>query len=1206
MLVALLVAAAVAVTLIVGTGARAAGEPAHADGGFVKVLAPRPGRVIVARTTAGAHRLRLYATLSITRPVDKLALLLNGHPIGLPARSGRVRVLLDAADGLVVGENLLWIRVDGRDGRPTVPFVVGYRGARALGVRLHLRAGSGPAAASLRAPRTGVDRLSITLNGRPVRVPEGARLLDLLALARLHWGSNRLRVRLVMLDGQIDDWTRTFRLDPRRDVAVARLDGRPVVGRTVVLDARRSLIVRGARQARGFHWVLVRRPPRSHARLGRTRGVRIKLRPDVPGDYLVALKVGSGPRRGYGLVNVSASYPEPLVPLDTIQYDDHRIPGVRVENDFYPDPNSAPVQVLVLARNNLGLIHNYGLDPNDIPELAEILRQFPDTDLAIVTHPGSTQPLPADSLSYLDTGLKVIGGSLPAKWALSAGDCWSGGTQNCVSHTSNGNVTATWQQGAFDGGSFTVVGIPGLDAGQAWRETATQAGGPDGTIRGYLTRADKSNAADYTVVNGGPNQYAAVDTCPTPQDCDVQIGVNAAGTTSAGSATITSVIPTTGYADGATIEGPGIPSGATIVSGAGTETLTISSPATASATVGLSVNQSYPSPDPDGFQVVVLDRTTLSPILNATATTPADLLKDITDKGSQQTTVGHFVGSMDDQRLIIIRSVGDGRLNGEATTPLLQYIDELGGTPDLLLDAMTGRFKYALVGAATDLPWRNAAALESSSEIPGTPPQSPDKPGGASLQTGRISGALQRDRDALYAPVAGDPIATTNVQLYKILYQPATTSWPWAGDPALPYIANSIGLAGHPDVRSAYVLTDLSWASKEDQLRALTCTTPSLCGANFEAVKAQLLDEFGWVQTVDALADNLVKPYTSGGSDGAFDIRTVYLDVKATEPTLSDTAPVSMGWLTIMSKIANIAAGLVKDTDPLAAAIFGLASSAGSMATYIMPSATNGAGAPADMLKSTAGNLATELNNQVLAYEAWVSQMQTILLTDYGKLKAVGAKVGGDPAWDWTPQLTTRAVDALRGNTRAAAYSALLPKVWPGYNLKPSSQGEQQSSNDVKTLACDYPGDGQGQHQYPFAAATTLQQFWWSPPAPDQAGTQFQAITSLQNGARVDQAWTFAKLDAANWEPYSGSGPRTATPPPPGAVPPTDKNPPPLTYYIYGARSTDTDNGAYQFAPVWWRDTYNPPAHTLCVKTPGSADYWSTQYDPPNIPAPPP
>ncbi len=65
------------------------------------------------------------------------------------------------------------------------------------------------------------------------------------------------------------------------------------------------------------------------------------------------------------------------------------------------------------------------------------------------------------------------------------------------------------------------------------------------------------------------------------------------------------------------------------------------------------------APGPNGLQVLELDRTTLAPIVNRTVTTEADFLSALTAAGGQQ-RVGHVVGSLDDQRLVIIRSVGDG------------------------------------------------------------------------------------------------------------------------------------------------------------------------------------------------------------------------------------------------------------------------------------------------------------------------------------------------------------------------------------------------------------------------------------------------------------------------------------------------------------------------------------------------------------------
>ncbi len=244
-LVALLSVAALAVSVVVGTSAAPSAAATGGGGGPIRVLAPRPGAVIVAGSVDGARRLRLGATLSINRPVGSLSVQLNGHPIRHAAiRSGRLGVRLDAADGLVVGENLLWVSAGPRDGPPRwvipVRFVAGYRDAHALAVHLRLGAGELRAATtSFRMPSAGVEGLIVTLNGVPGRVPAGPRALDLAQLGAVHWGSNSLRVRLIMLDGRIADWERTFQLDPRRDVAAARLDGPAAVGRAVTLDAGR-------------------------------------------------------------------------------------------------------------------------------------------------------------------------------------------------------------------------------------------------------------------------------------------------------------------------------------------------------------------------------------------------------------------------------------------------------------------------------------------------------------------------------------------------------------------------------------------------------------------------------------------------------------------------------------------------------------------------------------------------------------------------------------------------------------------------------------------------------------------------------------------------------------------------------------------------------------------------------------------------------
>ena len=384
----------------------------------------------------------------------------------------------------------------------------------------------------------GVASLTTTLNGAGVRLPVtatfgGRHVLNLAELGSVHRGVNHLRVRLIMRDGRVDDVARTFRLDRRRNIAIARLELPAAVGRTDILDARGSLIVHGVSAARGVRWALVGRPRLSHTRLRVLRGGRIALRPDVPGNYLVALRVGTGPQRGYDLLRVSADYPEPLVPLDTIAL--NGAIGVQVGNQYYKDTyvtqpdgpaEPSPIQVVVLERDNLQMLTNvaYSATSQGFDALGTYLKTLDNTVMVIVTHPNATDPLPSDALPNLDNALHSIGGTLAASWTFSNADCWSGGTEKCVGP---GNPTPpSWQRSSFDGGSFSVIGIPGLQVGQAWRETALQGGGQDGRIAGYLTRGtdtDTGGAGYYTVINGGPSHYASVDTC-AGSSCAVRVG----------------------------------------------------------------------------------------------------------------------------------------------------------------------------------------------------------------------------------------------------------------------------------------------------------------------------------------------------------------------------------------------------------------------------------------------------------------------------------------------------------------------------------------------------------------------------------------------------------------------------------------------------------------------------------------------------------
>jgi hypothetical protein len=587
-------------------------------------------------------------------------------------------------------------------------------------------------------------------------------------------------------------------------------------------------------------------------------------------------------------------------------------------------------------------------------------------------------------------------------------------------------------------------------------------------------------------------------------------------------------------------------------------------------------DQTYPASG-SGFHVVVLDRTTLKLIANSTVTTTGSLMSAITLGLNPSISVGHYIPPpmyVNDQRLVIIQSVGDGRLTGTAGS-LLVPIDRLGGTSEYLLASITGAHRYALVGAATDLPWHGTTSIESSTAMAAD--RTATTPG--EVPAGQAYAVLQRDRDGLYTPSAGDVTGPTNAALFQIMYQPET-AWPMADDTTgLRYVADNIGLCdpGMPcmyaNVRSAYTNHGESWPILYDKLNGLNCSGgQDVCGPNFPALKSDLLNEFQWVDTVRILIENLQKPYLQSG--GSVNVAAIYSQIMSSLEAPKNGST-TLSWVSIMTGLISKAANVVPKDAPQSGLVMGLAGAVATLATQAMQQQN---GAPADTLTAAASQLALQLTNQQEAYFEWTNTAQDILVSDYGKLSKVGISIiHGDPGWVWDSQAANVLITALDAGTRAAAYSALIPVAWGGYNLKPGYN--LSGSNDVGSYVCEEIEGGAGSRNKPFAGALPQ--------------NQFHAVTGINSsGAETDQVWTFAK-DLTGWD---------NTHVPKATLPGTS-----LTDDIYGPDSTNPSVGAFEYRASWWRSTFNPPGHTTCSQEEGfpyPPSPWSTAWQPPNIPPP--
>ncbi|MFL5859916.1 MAG: hypothetical protein ACJ780_03930 [Solirubrobacteraceae bacterium] len=1097
----------------------------QSGGGRVEVLSPPPGALVWNASKKAAARTKVSAIIRfIGGRVAHLSVQLNGHRVGgIAAHSGRQRVVLSTRNGLTVGYNVLFVGAtlagSGHPVQMARRFVVGYKTTQHLLTWSGVRRGAGSAPAALltaRAPLTGMRRISAWLNGRRLLLPgarigkHGHRVLDLnlAQLGRLRFGRNDVQVRVVMNDGRLHDLRHAFTLDRRRDIAVARLvaraPGTAVVGRTLMLDASGSRLAGGRLHAR---WFLLRKPKLSHARLGAATGTRSRLRPDVPGNYVVGLRTGAGSGAGYDVLTASATYPEPLVPIDTAATQGGQS-GLLVggpTGQFYAYDSNA-IQVVQLDGYSLEATHynTYQATSQSLAQMKSDLSAASPDALVIVAAPDGRPDLPSDQVGNLDAALGEIGGVMGSGWSWGDANCWQGNTLDC----SASDLHNSWTNTTTDLGPFTIVGVLGMPAGQAWRETASQtsaAGGVGtGGITGYLTPGVASTggmSTQYTLI-AGSDPYVPVVTCAT-----------------VGSATC-------------------------------------------AVTVG---SAAYPAaPGVNGVHVVVLDRTTLALQNNATVTDYAHLETALNTTQSEQAPTSHSVvhyvtgGGQSDQSLVIVQSVGSGSLSGSPSPGgyLYEYLDQLGGTPESLQGSLAGGQPYALVGLANNLPWYGTSALESSrvmdtSSAPGQP-------------NGQINGMLERDRTGLFAPVGGSPGGPINSDLYAIVFQPAQP-WPYAGDPALSYIANGIQMGGYPDVRSGYTNLNIDFDSKASLLKDLHCTGESFCGTDFNEVKSELLDEFAWVSTVRSFIDNLLSPYEQNGGGAVFAVDSIYDDIENSLPPPPKMST-SLNWLSVVGDALDIGAGIAGFVSGPASAALTIGSGAFGLGSNFL--VAPGGGTANTVTADAPDDLSAQLADQQTAAVEGIDRLEAILLTDYGKLSAVGTKAGGgDPSWAWTADTTLDTITALNASTRGASYTSLIPEIYEATDLAPDPDTDSTwaTTNDVTKYACN-------NDDHPFAPALPQNQFHaisrFSPTTPANVTT-----------TNVSDVWVLAN----NVNSSSIQFPTSS-----------------LTDDIYGPDATGAD-GADQYAPDWWRTTYNPPGGEQC-HPPNPGAWWPA----PAITPPPP
>jgi hypothetical protein len=801
-----------------------------------------------------------------------------------------------------------------------------------------------------------------------------------------------------------------------------------------------------------FSWRLVSRPEDSRAKLSdHTKGTTSFVA-DVPGVFAVQLTVQVRSERATATLRLTLTdAPTPvLVPVNTIDFDDQGNPGITVGSTFYPDPGKGKgLQILVLNRNDPTEMISNTSTPLTLNGIEQInFSGFDNGTLVVVSLAASAAPIPPSLIQSLSDALAPIGGVLPPTWLLQGpiSSCSSLDLQNCYSGDQ-------WSKSYRDAGSFSIIGMPGMAAGQAWYNSAAQRGTQQGALVGYLTQGQAvgggTNANAYVFVFGA-DQYVIVDSCVSggPKACAIGVGTQ-------------TFPPQTGV---------------------------------------------------NGLNVVLLDRVTLQPIVHQTVTSTTALAQALAGipglgpSGHYQLGPGGGPGISSDRVVAVIQSVGTLSPNfiAVADDGALQLIDQLGGTPETFQQAIAQGQAYALVGVASKLPW-HGRGIESSPVISSALGLSQTLPG-------RSRGVLWRDRMARYTPGANDPLGQANLALAPIVYQDPTP-WPYAGNCGISYIASQLEASAKvtlpPDIRSAYIDRGLPWDSSQmnpndprNVSYPLSPQTqpcqpfPSL--SDFSLIQAQLSNEFEWVTQVWTFIGALQAPFGTASGDLGPVVGSVADTIRNSLNTPS-TANTTMGWLDIFDGVIATAAEATGDP------VLGTMAAAGAVGILLMQQsegASNGAGSLPAQIQAEASQLAIQLQAQFNAHFDALANLGAILVSDAGKLQTVGTNTL-DPSsgWSWTanPDTAGDAVNALNSTTASSAYSALLPPTWPLWNLKPDLK-TQFSSADVNTFGCGYDtGDGG-----PFGVSDLFK------GALDD--NQFHSVVQMLPGQEtsINEVWSFA------------------------------------------------------------------------------------------------
>lgn len=253
-----------------------------------------------------------------------------------------------------------------------------------------------------------------------------------------------------------------------------------------------------------------------------------------------------------------------------------------------------------------------------------------------------------------------------------------------------------------------------------------------------------------------------------------------------------------------------------------------------------------------------------------------------------------------------------------------------------------------------------------------------------------LSGVIRPDHDGLLKTEEDVPGATGPNAFAELVLDPKTEPWPLADDPgaiaALGWLASQDQTLG-PDPRTAYWTQELDTDALITKLGAISYPSgQAFTAADFEAAKAQLLLELGYVGKVRDYLGQLAQPFSTQGMVSWSTAKTiadaVYQDANA-------NATIGVNWLEIISSIL----GLIPVFGPEETAAVHAAETFSRVWDFGVTvfGAVSEGGEPSDAeIQVEADQLGKGLVDQAQQGQVTLKRIGDVIVSDWAKLSELG------------------------------------------------------------------------------------------------------------------------------------------------------------------------------------------------------------------------